>query len=107
MYSQHYGTLPIVRATGGLDDTVENFDEKSGEGSGFKFYDATEDAIYNTVKWAVSVYYEKPSQFRTMINRVMNLDLSWKKSSQHYERAYHCAMINKSYADQGFRPYYW
>jgi starch synthase len=107
MYSQHYGTLPIVRATGGLDDTVENFDETSGEGSGFKFYDATEDAIYNTVKWAVSVYKEKPSQFKTMISRVMNLDLSWKKSAQHYEKAYNCAIANKNYANQGFRPYYW
>jgi len=53
MYSLRYGTLPIVRATGGLDDTVENYDEATGNGTGFKFWDNTADVLYYTVGWAV------------------------------------------------------
>jgi len=107
LYSQHYGTLPIVRATGGLDDTVENCDEQTGEGTGFKFHEATADALYHTVKWAVSIYEKKPSLIRTMIRRVMDLDLSWKKSAEIYETAYYRAISKKQYQDQGYRPYYW
>src|SRR5205814_9623404 len=60
IYSLKYGTLPIVRATGGLNDTVQQYDEATGNGTGFKFFDATVRAIYDTVGWAVSTYYDRP-----------------------------------------------
>jgi len=107
LYSQRYGTIPIVRATGGLNDTVENFNEQTGSGSGFKFNDPTPDALYHTVKWALSIYEKKPSQFKAMIKRIMNLDLSWKKSAQQYENVYTRAIQKKQYEEQGYRSYYW
>jgi starch synthase len=107
LYSQRYGTIPIVRATGGLNDTVENFNEQTGSGSGFKFNDPTADALYHTVKWALSIYEKKPSQFKAMIKRVMELDLSWKKSAQSYENIYIRAIQKKQYEAQGYRSYYW
>ncbi|MCS6774200.1 MAG: glycogen synthase GlgA, partial [Thermoflexales bacterium] len=54
MYSLRYGTLPIVRATGGLEDTVQQYDERTGQGTGFKFYEPSAHAVYYTVGWVVS-----------------------------------------------------
>ena len=88
IYSLRYGTLPIVRATGGLDDTVEQYDESTGEGTGFKFYDATPRAIYDTAGWAVSSYYDRPEHYREMQRRAMTRDFSWEKSTVRYEEAY-------------------
>lgn len=88
IYSLRYGTLPVVRATGGLDDTVEQYDESSGEGTGFKFYDATPRAVYNTVGWAVSTYYDRPGHYKAMQIRAMEKDYSWEKSTIRYEEAY-------------------
>lgn len=95
MYSLKYGTIPIVHATGGLDDTVENYNEETGEGTGFKFYDATSSALYNTIGWAISVYYDHPDRFKTMQLRGMNIDNSWEKSAKEYIKAYELAISNK------------
>jgi hypothetical protein len=64
MYSSLYGTLPIVRATGGLDDTVENYDEAAGRGTGFKFWEISGRALYYTIGWAVSTWYDRPQHVR-------------------------------------------
>lgn len=107
MYSQRYGTLPIVRATGGLNDTVENYNEKKNEGTGFKFWDQTSEALYQTIIWALDTYYERPKHIKKMIRTVMNQDFSWEKSSKQYENAYKRAITNKLYSEQNFRSYYW
>lgn len=107
MYSQHYGTLPIVRATGGLDDTVENYDEKTGNGTGFKFYEPSADALYHTIGWAVGTYYDRPKHIQKMIQNAMKQDFSWEKSTREYEFAYERAIDNKKRLDAGYRPYYW
>ncbi|MDR1278568.1 MAG: glycogen synthase, partial [Treponema sp.] len=62
MYSLSYGTLPIVRNTGGLADTVEKYDQDTGTGTGFLFDDLTPQAIYNTVGWAVWAWYNRREQ---------------------------------------------
>lgn len=107
MYSQHYGTLPIVRATGGLDDTVENYDERSGNGTGFKFWDPTSHALYYTVGWAISTYYDRPHHMVKMIQQAMHKDFSWESSATHYVEAYHKAIENKKRLDEEYKPYYW
>ena len=84
MYSQLYGTLPIVRATGGLDDTVRNYDEQTGYGTGFKFYDISCDALYNTVGWANATYYDRKGDMDKMIKESMRLDYSWEKAAAQY-----------------------
>jgi len=106
IYSLRYGTLPIVRATGGLDDTIENYEALSDEeieklmannapvealspkGTGFKFYDATADALYHTLKWAVDTWYHKREDFKYMQNRAMSLRFDWEKSAREYIEVY-------------------
>ena len=88
MYSMKYGTLPIVRATGGLIDTVENYDESTGNGTGFVFNDLTSSAIYNTIGWACYTFFNKKSQIKVMQKRGMKQDFSWRKSAKMYEKIY-------------------
>ncbi|MCX8027858.1 MAG: glycogen synthase GlgA [Thermodesulfovibrionales bacterium] len=95
MYSLRYGTLPIVRATGGLNDTVENFNEDTLEGTGFKFYDLTADAIFNTVGWAVHTYYNNKNAMDTLIKRAMQKRFTWEDSAKLYEDCYYKAVKAK------------
>ncbi|MDR0316306.1 MAG: glycogen synthase GlgA [Treponema sp.] len=88
MYSLAYGTLPIVRRTGGLADTVENYSETSGSGTGFMFEDLTPSAIYNTVGWAVWAWYNRPKHIEAMRLRGMKMDFSWEQSAQKYIELY-------------------
>jgi starch synthase len=88
MYSLIYGTIPIVRNTGGLVDTVENFDEETGKGTGFIFDDLTPQAIYNTVGWAVWAWYNRREQIQAMQARGMKKDFSWKSSAKEYVDMY-------------------
>ncbi|MCF7948813.1 MAG: glycogen synthase GlgA [Spirochaetia bacterium] len=88
IYSLRYGTLPIVRATGGLADTVENYNHETGQGTGFMFNDLSPESIFRTTEWAISIWYEKPEQFRQMQIRAMNSHFSWKDSADHYVKLY-------------------
>jgi starch synthase len=91
MYSLRYGTLPIVRATGGLVDTVANYDEANGGGTGFVFQDLTPDAVANTVGWATSTWYQRRAHVRGMQRRGMAQDFSWDRAAREYESLYHRA----------------
>ena len=95
MYSQRYGTLPVVRATGGLEDTVEQCDPSTGAGTGFKFYDLYEASLYATVQWAVSVYREQPDLFRTMQVRSMKKEMGWTTAAREYADMYGWALDRK------------
>lgn len=92
LYSLKYGTLPIVRHTGGLADTVENFNEETGEGTGFVFNDLTPDAIFDTVAWAVYTWYNQPEKIEVMIHRAMKQEFSWETSVKEYENIYQWAL---------------
>ncbi len=89
IYSLRYGTLPIVRATGGLDDTIENYQNDAWHGTGFKFYDATEDALINTVGWAVHTWYNESSGFRQMQRNAMTRRFDWDVAGREYEALYY------------------
>ena len=93
MYSMLYGTLPIVRRTGGLADTVEQYNEASGEGTGFLFDSLTPDAVYNTVGWAVFAYYNKKDHIKKMQLKGMQKDFSWDLSVKGYESVYSEALM--------------
>ncbi|MDR1250785.1 MAG: glycogen synthase [Treponema sp.] len=88
MYSLTYGTIPIVRKTGGLVDTVENYNEATGGGTGFMFDDLTPSAIYNTVGWAVWAWYNRREHIEAMRLRGMRQDFSWEKSAKKYVELY-------------------
>ena len=92
MYSLVYGTIPIVRNTGGLTDTVENYNQDNGSGTGFVFDDLTPQAIYNTVGWAIWAYYNRRQQIEAMRLRGMKKDFSWDKSAGKYSLLYEEAL---------------
>jgi starch synthase len=86
MYSLAYGTLPIVKAVGGLDDTIISYpDEKA---NGFKFYEHKAEDMLSTIKLALNVFNEKKDEFEAMIKRGMKADLSWRKSAKLYIKEY-------------------
>jgi starch synthase len=92
MYSQRYGTLPIVRATGGLDDTVENYDPATGEGTGFKLWDLSPESLVATVRWAAQTYRERPGHFRAMQMRAMHKKFGWDEAARSYADVYRWAV---------------
>src|ERR1700735_1918780 len=79
IYSLRYGTVPVVRATGGLDDTIEAFDGKTASGTGFKFYQYTGAALLVTLREALAVFGDKTAWQRLQRNG-MARDFSWDKS---------------------------
>jgi starch synthase len=90
MYSLRYGTIPIVRATGGLEDTVEDFDETAGTGTGFKFRDYSPRALTTAVERALLVY--RRPQVRTRMQQAgMRQDHSWDAAAREYVKVYRSA----------------
>ena len=87
IYSLKYGTVPIVRATGGLDDTIENWEPRTGRGTGFKFSEYTGEALLDTVKLALKAYQDRDAWQRLMRNG-MAKDFSWNASAREYVRVY-------------------
>ncbi len=96
IYSLKYGTLPIVRDTGGLADTVEQYDEATGDGTGFRFQAPNANAVYYAVGWAVSTYYDRPQHIETMRRRAMETHFSWKDSACQYETLYEKALARRA-----------
>ncbi|HEY8090007.1 MAG TPA: glycogen synthase GlgA [Polyangiaceae bacterium] len=96
MYSQRYGTLPVVRATGGLDDTVENYDPATGEGTGFKLWDLNPESLVATVKWAVETYRAHPAHFRAMQRRAMSKPFGWGIAAKKYSTLYGWAVAARA-----------
>ena len=98
MYGMRYGTLPVVHATGGLDDTVENFNETTMEGTGFKFYAPTAGALYDTIGWATHTYYHNGKAIRTLMRRAMSKRFTWEEAARKYEDLYRIAARRKTTA---------
>lgn len=87
LYSMKYGTVPIVRATGGLDDTIDPWDPRTKKGTGFKFQEHTGEALLRTIHQAMQLYRDQESWQRLMRNG-MAKDFSWKNSAREYVRVY-------------------
>jgi len=88
IYSLSYGTVPIVRATGGLDDTIENYNASTNEGTGFKFYSATADALSDTVGWAVHTWYNDKEGYLALQKEGMKKRFDWQIAAKGYEDLY-------------------
>ena len=87
LYSLRYGTLPIVRATGGLDDTISDLDSNKDTGDGIKFTGATSEDVVSAVSRAISIYKDK-TLWNKVQKRIMKLDFSWTQSATHYKELY-------------------
>ncbi|MBN1864227.1 MAG: glycogen synthase GlgA [Victivallales bacterium] len=89
MYSMQYGTVPVVRLTGGLEDTVFNYNpEILGKSTGFTFRDLYPQSLANTIRWAAGIYKFKPAHFKKMMLNGMGQDFSWRHTADIYEQLY-------------------
>jgi starch synthase len=87
MYSLRYGTPPIVRATGGLDDTIVDFDARSRSGTGFKFERYDVEALIETWRRGLAAF-RNGDEFTALLKRGMQQDFSWGRAARAYERLY-------------------
>ena len=83
-----YGTLPLVRETGGLKDTVIPYNEITEEGNGFSFANYNAHEMLSTIERAVALFRSHPTKWRNLVERAMELDFSWSTSSEQYLQLY-------------------
>ncbi len=88
LMSLRYGTLPIVRETGGLKDTVQPYNEYENTGTGFSFCNYNAHEMMNTVRYAERIYYDRKRDWNKMVDRAMLSDFSWDASARKYEQLY-------------------
>ena len=91
--AQRYGTLPIVRVTGGLADTVINYDKNNLDtANGYSFYDYNGLSLGDAISRSLETFYVDYKAHRQLIRNAMKLDRSWKKSTEEYVKVYRKAM---------------
>ena len=90
IYSLRYGTVPVVRATGGLDDTVQNYDPSNNQGTGFKFDEYSGEQLLDAIRRALAVYRD-PRLWQVIQANGMLKDFSWKTSAASYVTLYEAA----------------
>ncbi|MBQ1314958.1 MAG: glycogen synthase GlgA [Erysipelotrichaceae bacterium] len=88
LISMRYGTIPLVRETGGLKDTVKPFNEYDGTGTGFSFRYFKGDEMMHVLAYAIKVYYYNKPGWRKLIRQAMTLDVSWDNSAREYKNLY-------------------
>ncbi|GFO59793.1 glycogen synthase 1 [Geomonas silvestris] len=92
MFSLRYGTIPIVRATGGLDDSVHNLDSGNRTGTGFKFWTLSAGALFDTVGWAVHTWYHDKEMIEILRQNGMAERFTWDEAAKKYDRLYRHAL---------------
>jgi starch synthase len=103
MYSMRYGTVPVVRATGGLDDTVTDYNEQAGTGTGFKFKPYTAAALLEALERALAAF-GNPKIWKQLQLAGMRQDFSWDRSASEYVKLYERALGSASWgADRRLR----
>ena len=88
LIAMRYLSLPIVRKTGGLKDTVEPYNKYTKEGTGFAFQNINAHELLFTIKDAVNLYYDDQETFKILINNASKKDFSWKRSAEEYKKLY-------------------
>lgn len=88
LMSLRYGTLPIVRETGGLKDTVEPYNEFANTGTGFSFANYNAIEMLTAIRYAEHIYYDKKREWNKIIDRAMAKDYSWNTSAMKYQELY-------------------
>jgi starch synthase len=87
MYSLRYGTVPVVRATGGLDDSVIDYSQSTENANGVKFYEYTSRALAKAIRKALAIF-ERPDLLRQFRRNAMKADFSWEKTVGEYVKVY-------------------
>ena len=96
IYSLKYGTVPVVRATGGLDDTIEAYDPATGRGTGFKFKEYDGDALLDVIRQALAIFRNEPTVWRGIQTNGMSKDFSWRASAIEYATLYEVAWKSRN-----------
>jgi len=95
IYSLKYGTIPIVRATGGLDDTIVNYDPLTKKGNGFKFIQYNAQEFLTQIKVAID-FHSQAEHWKQLLQNAMTSDFSWQRSAKAYLQLYRKALEKKS-----------
>lgn len=93
--SLRYGTIPVVRATGGLADTVRDIDEDQENGNGFVFDDFSSEELLKAIKRALSMYNGRPAEWERLVKKALMLDYSWRIPARKYVELYRKAADKK------------
>ncbi|NLC96771.1 MAG: glycogen synthase GlgA [Erysipelotrichaceae bacterium] len=88
LISMRYGTLPLVRETGGLKDTVNPYNQYTQEGNGFSFYSKNPDDMMYILRWITEIYYNDKPAWKILVKNAFNTDVSWNYSADLYEKLY-------------------
>lgn len=88
LMSLRYGTVPIVRETGGLKDTVMPYNQYEGTGTGFSFANYNAHEMLATIRYAEQIYYDKKREWNKIVDRAMAADFSWTVSAKKYQEMY-------------------
>jgi starch synthase len=102
MYALKYGTVPIVRATGGLKDTIVQFNIKTGKGNGFKFRPYKPASFLRAIRSAIK-HFNNPEAWQQVVSNGMKEDFSWDRSARSYMRLYH-SLLNKQLRQPKKKP---
>ncbi|RJP25458.1 MAG: glycogen synthase [Candidatus Abyssobacteria bacterium SURF_5] len=92
MFSLRYGTVPVVRMIGGLDDTVKEYDPATGSGNGFTFFDPVPEQFLHAVDRAISCFSGQKTHWRRIMKNGMSADFSWDTAAAHYLELYERAL---------------
>ena len=92
LISLRYGTIPVVRSTGGLADTITDYDRDSEKGNGFAFEEYTSEKFFDALKRALKLYNKKSGEWNELVKRALKLDFSWKVPAEKYVRLYELAV---------------
>jgi starch synthase len=95
IYALRYGTIPVVRATGGLEDTVSEYDPVTGTGTGFKFHEISLGSFIGAISRAIHIYLYRPRQFAAMQKRAMAMRFTWEQSVERYLELYQWAIAKR------------
>ena len=88
LIAMHYGTVPIVRETGGLKDTVQPYNRYTGEGNGFTFDRYEDGLLLDAINRAKTLYFTERPRWDEMVRRDMAVDVSWDQSAKRYRQLY-------------------
>jgi starch synthase len=88
MYSLKYGALPVARATGGIQEIIEDYDPTTDSGDGFVYYEPSVEAFWDAIKRAREIFHGDREGWRRLVQRAMAQDFSWQRAAQEYEAVY-------------------
>ncbi len=88
MYSLKYGALPVARATGGIQEIIEDYDPTSDTGHGFLYYDPSAEALWDAIKRATVIYRTEAETWQSLVRRAMTQSFSWQQAAERYEEIY-------------------